>query len=185
MSKADPAKPDIDPEEVGLEPWAMGMQPRDVMFVRAYLCTLNISQAARDSNYFAQSANPEQAIHGNSWAILRRPVILKAIAAAMDERAQALKITAQSVLGEAWRCYLMALDERNWTQAYKFLRLAGEHVGVRAFKEGSANRTRDDFEAGDDTDFSNLSDEELEQLARLTRKATGDTEEAVPASKLN
>jgi hypothetical protein len=169
----------MDDEDLPLEPWAMGMQLVDVQFVREFLVDLNIYRAALASGLYTT----EESAKRNSWRVLRRPVILKAVAAAMEERATALKINARTVLGEAWRCYMAAAADRNWSAAAKFLDMAGRHVDVRAFRDRFTPGLSDD-EDDDPEGLRNLSDEELETLARLSRKAAGEPEVAAPPSTL-
>jgi len=164
---------DEERDDIPLEPWAFGMEMRDVLFVREFLVDLKAMPAAIRSGYYAT----ESSAQAHSHRLLRRPVILKAIALAMEERASAVKITAQTVLGEAWRCYLECVGERNWAAAKGFLELAGKHVDVRAFRErfgrGTGADGDEDDEDVDASGLANLSDEELETLARLSRKAAG------------
>lgn len=162
-----------DLDDIPLEPWAFGMEMCDVMFVREFLVDLNAMQAAIRSNYY----RTETAAKSHSYRLIRRPAILKAVALAMEERATFLKITAQTVLGEAWRCYLECVGDRNWKDARGFLELAGRHVDVRAFRErfgrGTGSGVDEDDEEQDASGLAHLSDEELETLARLSRKAAG------------
>jgi hypothetical protein len=166
----------IEDDDIGLEPWAIGLEQRDLLFVREFLVDLNATQASIRSGYWGQNGgkDPEQSALKNSWRIMRRPAVLRAITAAMEERASSLKISARLILAEAWRCYLASAGDRNWNAATKFLEMAGRHVDVRAF--------RDKFSPGDSTDdqdeqaakaLENLTDPELDQLEYLTRKAAG------------
>jgi hypothetical protein len=168
-------------DEDDIEPWAVGLEPRDMLFVREFLVDLNACGAAVRSHYYI-TADPEACAKANSWRILRRPIILKAVAAAMEERASSLKINAKTILGEAFRCYLEAAKDRNWNAAAKFLDMAGRHVDVRAFREKfSPGGMIDDDDEADESGLSNLSLEELETLARLSRKAAGVAEPEVEA----
>lgn len=171
---------EFDEDDDTLEPWARGMHIKEVVFVREWLIDMNTTRAGLASGI---SSNHENA-RSNSWKIVRRPTVLKAIAAAMDERAKALRITAQTVLGEAWNCYVLALSERQWSAAHKFLMLAGQHVDVGAFKARFGTPNANDFDEDDNADdLKNLTLEELETLERITRKAAGiDDPQEQPAS---
>lgn len=171
-----------DLDDIPLEPWAHGMEHRDVLFVREFLVDLNQKRAAIASGYLKS----EEDAHRNAYRILKRPVILKAIAAAMEERASALKISAQTILGECWRCYLECVGERNWKDAKGFLELAGKHVDVRAFRErfGRGSVVDDDEDDAIEAGLANMTLEELELYARLGRKAAGIPEPEAAASTL-
>lgn len=164
---------DEERDEIPLESWAFGMEMKDVLFVREFLVDLKAMPAAIRSGFY----KTEKAAQGHSHRLLRRPVILKAIALAMEERANAVNITAKAVLSEAWSCYLECVGERNWAAAKGFLELAGRHVDVRAFRErfgrGTGTGADEDDEDQDASALAHLSDEELETLARLSRKAAG------------
>jgi len=172
---------DDDLDDIPLETWAFGMEMRDVVFVREYLVDLNVMGAAIRSNYYPTEASAK----AHSYKILRRPVILKAVALAMEDRANAVNITAKTVLSEAWRCYLECVNARNWKDARGFLELAGRHVDVRAFRERFGRGTglgEEDDEDQEASGLAHLSDQELETLARLSRKAAGVDEPQEQAS---
>jgi len=148
-----------DDEDLPLEPWAIGMRPKDVNFVREFLVDMNASAALVRCGMTKITAS------GEGTRTIRRPVIAKAIALAMSDRA------------EASRCPLECVAEKKGVQAARFLDMVGRHVDVKAFKDraGLLDDRDGDSEEGDD--LSNLSLEELETLARLSRKARGDADE--------
>lgn len=166
---------DAEADDIPLEKWALGMTPRDAQFVREFLVDLNATKAMERCGHARMNAL------GNANRTMKRPAIMKGIAAAMSERAEDLKITARTVVGEAFRCYLGAVADRNWNAAGKFLEMVGRHVDVKAF--------RDHRGIGDDTDeatgLENLSNEELEQLDRLTRKMSGESGDQATPPRLN
>ena len=166
-------------DDLEIEPWAVGMHPHDALFVREWLVDMNTSRAALAAGH----CSTLELSRKNSWKTLRRPAIMRGIAAAMSERAAALNISAKTVLGEAWRCYLLALDAGKFGDAHKFLTLVGQHVDVRAFRTKFGLNEPDDDEE-DIAALSHLTTEELETLARLSRKAAGMDETEGAASTL-
>lgn len=166
---------DAETDDIPLEKWAVGMNPRQAEFVREFLIDLNATKAMERMGCSRQNAL------SNANRNLRRPAIMKAIALAMSERAEDLAITARTVVGEAFRCYLGAVSDRNWSSAAKFLEMVGRHVDVKAF--------RDHRGMGDDTDeatgLENLTDEELDTFARLSRKMAGNADDQTPPPVLN
>lgn len=160
-----------DDEDLPLEPWAIGMRPKDVNFVREFLVDMNASAALVRCGMTKITAS------GEGTRTIRRPVIAKAIALAMSDRAEALKINAKTVLAEAFRCYLECVADKKWIQAARFLDMVGRHVDVKAFKDRAGILDDRDGDSEEGEDLSNLSLEELETLARLSRKARGDADE--------
>lgn len=165
-------------EDLPLEHWAIGMHPKDVNFVREFLVDMNAYQALIRCGTLKATAS------GKGTQILRRPVIAKAIAAAMHDRAQLLGITAKTVLAEAFRCYLQCVQEKKWVQAARFLDMCGRHVDVKAFKDRVGLPIDDDDDREDSEGLANLSLEELHELARLSRKARGDADDQPEAAPL-
>lgn len=159
-----------DADDIQLEPWAKGLLPKDVLFVREFLVDLNAYQALIRCGMKPITAT------GMGTKIIRRPPIAKAIAAAMHDRAQSLNISAKTVLAEAYRCYLECASKKAWTPAARFLEMVGRHVDVRAFRERVG--LVDDPDDTEESDrLANLSLEELEEFARLSRKVRGDIDE--------
>jgi hypothetical protein len=117
-----------DDEDLPLEPWAVGLRPLDASFVREFLIDLNSMQA------MIRNGVSESTARANAYKTIRRPAIAKAIAMAMQDRADALKITAKTVLGEAFRSYLAASEAKQWGPAARFLEMCGKHVDVQAFR---------------------------------------------------
>lgn len=155
-------------DDIGLEPWEAALRPDDREFVREYLIDLNAKQAAIRCAYYPSP----QSAHKNAWRIMRRGVILKAIAQAMAARAEALGITAQTILSEAFRSYLLAIEARNFTAAARFLEMAGKHVDVQAFRTNIGVSGPDGGPIQVE-DLSVLDDDELEAYGRIARKLAG------------
>ncbi len=112
------------------------LTPKQAMFVREYLVDLNATQAAIRAGYSAKRA--DAIAHEN----LRKPVIAKAIAAAMKARADAVEISAEDVLrmlADEARADLADLYDdsgnlrpiRDWPLAWR----RGLVVGIESFEE--------------------------------------------------
>lgn len=164
-------------EEVDLEPWAVDLQPSDREFVREFLVDLNAYQAC------IRCGIPVTTSSGWGTRKIRRPKIAKAIAAAMHERAEALGITAKTVLGEAFRCYLAAVGDRNWNAAARFLDMVGRHVDVDAFRARVGYQAEEDDGVNHEA-LASMTTEELETLARLSRKARGEADDGSSLSDI-
>ena len=117
-----------DEIEFEIEPWAVDLTPSDALFVREFLVDLNTMQA------MIRWGSTEENAKRNGSRMIRRPVIAKAIAAAMSERVEHLRITAKTVLGELWRCYLGLVGDQKWKDAAEVLDKVGKHVDVQAFR---------------------------------------------------
>lgn len=153
-------------DELPLEPWAIGKKPKDVQFVREFLIDLNAYQA-----YIRCGHTPSQSRAGSN-KFINRLAIQRMIAQAMNERAEELRITAKLVVSETFRCYLGAVAEKNWSAAKGFLEMLGRHTHAWTGPKGLPDRDEDDRA------LEILSDEELENLARLERKIRGIEAEA-------
>ncbi len=154
-----------DPDEIEMEPWAVNLRADDALFVREFLVDFNAYQALVRSG-----CKPATARSYSTYKV-RRPDIARAIAAAMQDRADALSISARTVLSEAFRCYMGAVAAKNWNAAARFLEMVGRHVDVRAFRERVGIADDEDRDAA--ADVRNLSREDLELYARLERKRLG------------
>jgi hypothetical protein len=146
------------PEVEELEPWAQGLKHPDIQFVREFLVDFKAMSAAIRCGW-----NPETA-KSSATRKLRRPVIARAVARAMQDRAEALNITARTVLSEAWHCYMACVGEAKWESAHKFLELIGKHVDVRAFRDRVGLPHDDDVPA---LNYDALSTDEKRQLLAL------------------
>lgn len=161
---------EIPTEDIPLEPWAFVLPPKDREFVREFLIDLNAMQA------LIRCGHSEINAKRHCTRQMRRPAIARAIAQAMHERAEALGITAKTVLGEAFRCYLLAIQDKSYTAAARFLDMVGRHVDVQAFRNRYAPGMEDEDDEAAASGLRNLTIEEIEELARLSRKAAGEPE---------
>lgn len=159
----------VEDEEIELEPWAVGLLPDDALFVREFLIDLNAYQA------MIRCGHTEKYAQANAWRTIRRAKIAKAIASAMEERADALRLTAKTVLAEAWRCYTACVADKNWKDAGKFLEMIGKHVDVQAFRNQVGLSNPDGSPL--DFDLSDMpTDEKRAALALLKRFVDPDQE---------
>lgn len=168
--KAAPRKPlNYTPEAVEfVEKWAVDLHPQDAQFVRHYLISFSQQEAALAIGMAPTSAR------SNAYRYMRRPDILKAIAMAMSERAESLNITAATVLQEAYRAFLIAMEDKQYSAARGFLEMVGKHVNVQAFSaKYNAPQSTDEDEREVEQLTENLTLEELETLAALARKSRG------------
>lgn len=165
-------------DDIPLEPWARDLKPREQLFVREYLANGMKAYPALIKAGWAKSGCSHIAS-----SIMRRPRIVRAVALAMAERAEILGITSRTVLSEAFRCYLLSVEKGNLAAAARFLDMVGRNCEVGAFvaKFGGLVPTDEDDAQG----LENLTDEEVNDLARITRKMSGAGEHTPPASKLN
>lgn len=163
-------------EEDYIEPWAVDLLPDDALFVREFLIDLNGYQA------MLRCGKSEVNARTNAARMIRRPKIANAIALAMEERAEGLRLTAKTVLAEAWRCYTACVADKNWKDAGKFLEMIGKHVDVQAFRNqvGLSNPDGSPIEF----DLSGMStDEKRAALAFLQRFAYQEPDGADPGSR--
>lgn len=163
--------------------WGEGLDLRERLFIMEYLA----DPALRVMPALIRAGYSPGASRGLCTRIFHRPQIVRAVALAMKDRTDSLDISAKLVLSEAFRCYLLAMDKGKLTDARHFLKMIGDHSDIAAFvhhKTGGLGLDPNDEE--ETRALERLSDEELKEYDRLTRKLSGvGAQAAADPSQLN
>ena len=145
--------------------------PKQQAFVEEYLVDLNSTRAAVRAGYSKKTAT---AIGAEN---LRKPHINQAILQAKDKRSKRTEVTQDSVMTMLTREALGRGPDTVSSARIRAAELLGKHLGM--FVEKGELKVEHDGEVTlkGELDLSNLSMEELANLARLGEKLKGNDEQ--------